>query len=258
MSKPASPLAHAGGKGPGFARRSQATPGEAGGEGEFGRPVVHVAAGVVIRADGAVLLADRPRGKHYAGYWEFPGGKFEPGESVQDALARELDEELGIKVIESVPWVVFDFDYPHAYVRLHFRRVFRWQGVPTPIEGQRLVFHAPGALAPAPLLPAALPVMRWLQLPDRLSWSGPTSAQGPQPTEVGIGGTRYLACAVGNRQDLLLAVAQGADFVVVPHRPESELAELCRATPIPVYATDPREPDALERLRRLGVQGLAV
>ncbi len=128
------------------------------------RPIVEVAVGVLVRADGTVLLADRPAGKPYAGYWEFPGGKVEPGETIGDALARELREELGIELGPSMPWVVYEHDYPHAYVRLHFRRVFEWRGEPHPHEGQRFDFFLP-AQAPQPLLPAALPALRWLELP---------------------------------------------------------------------------------------------
>ncbi|BAP90194.1 NUDIX family pyrophosphatase [Burkholderiales bacterium GJ-E10] len=130
------------------------------------RPTTHVAVGVLVRGDGAVLLADRPEGKPYAGYWEFPGGKIEPGESVEAALARELHEELGLHVRASEPWTVIEHDYPHAYVRLYFRRVFAWDGVPEPKEGQRLRFHAPDAPPPQPLLPAAIPALRWAQLPS--------------------------------------------------------------------------------------------
>ncbi len=129
------------------------------------RDVVHVAVGVLVRPDGAVLLADRPDGKPYAGFWEFPGGKVEPGESIEQALARELGEELGVRVAASYPWTVIEHDYPHAYVRLHFRRVFEWTGTPHPAEGQRLVYLLPGTDAPAPLLPAAVPALRWIQLP---------------------------------------------------------------------------------------------
>jgi 8-oxo-dGTP diphosphatase len=223
------------------------------------RPVVPVAVGVVVRADRAVLLADRPAGKAYAGYWEFPGGKIEPGETVGHALARELSEELRITVIESVPWLVFDFDYPHAYVRLYFRRVVEWHGTPTPLEGQRLVFHRPGAPAPDPLLPAARPVMRFLELPDWLSW--PAAAAVPasaQPREHWIDGVRWLASAVRNAEELSRAVALGADFAVTPALAEHELAELCRATPIPLYAPDPGGSDALDRMRRLGLHGLVA
>jgi 8-oxo-dGTP diphosphatase len=220
------------------------------------RPVVAVAVGVVVRADRAVLLADRPGGKPYAGHWEFPGGKIEPGESVEHALARELAEELGIEVIESVPWMVFDFDYPHAYVRLHFRRVFDWRGTPAPAEGQRLMFHRPGATPPDPLLPAARPVMRWLELPDRLAWPAEQAAPPAQPGELRIDGARWLAATVRDAGELTLAVALGADFALAPALSERELADLCDATPIPVYAPDPGGLQALKRMRRLGVHGL--
>jgi 8-oxo-dGTP diphosphatase len=121
---------------------------------------------VLLRPDGAVLLADRPAGKPYAGYWEFPGGKIEPGEDVQQALARELNEELGIDIGQALPWFVFEYDYPHAYVRLHFRRVFGWRGTPHAREGQQLAFFNPAASElPQPLLPAAVPALRWLTLP---------------------------------------------------------------------------------------------
>lgn len=129
------------------------------------RKVTEVAVGVLLRPDGAVLLADRPAGKPYAGYWEFPGGKIEPGESVEHALARELHEELGIDIGEALPWVTFEFDYPHAYVRLHFRLVYGWRGTPASREGQNLAFFRLGEAMPAPLLPAAVPALRWLTLP---------------------------------------------------------------------------------------------
>jgi 8-oxo-dGTP diphosphatase len=120
---------------------------------------------VVLRGDGAVLMADRPAGKPYPGYWEFPGGKIEPGESVHAALARELFEELGIRVVRSWPWVTLDHEYPHAHVRLHFRRVPEWQGTPEPREGQRLLFLREGDAHPQPLLPAAVPALRWAGIP---------------------------------------------------------------------------------------------
>jgi 8-oxo-dGTP diphosphatase len=129
------------------------------------RPAVDVAVGVLLQADGRFLLASRPAGKPYAGYWEFPGGKLEAGESVAHALARELREELGIDIEEPRPWVVREFDYPHAYVRLHFCRVWHWRGSPQPHEGQSLRFCALDDLPDGPLLPATVPVLRWLGLP---------------------------------------------------------------------------------------------
>ena len=133
------------------------------------RGIVDVAVGVLIRGDGRFLLASRPAGKPYAGYWEFPGGKLETGEAVAHALARELREELGIEIGAAHPWVVREFEYPHAHVRLHFRRVFEWQGSPHAREGQQLKFAALTDLPDGPLLPATIPVLRWLDLPPVLA-----------------------------------------------------------------------------------------
>jgi 8-oxo-dGTP diphosphatase len=128
--------------------------------------VVDVAVGVLIRPDGRFLLASRPAGKPYAHYWEFPGGKLEPGETVAHALARELHEELGIDIGPVVPWVVREFEYPHAHVRLHFCRAFDWSGELHAREGQSFRFCAQDDLPDGPLLPATVPVLRWLALPS--------------------------------------------------------------------------------------------
>jgi 8-oxo-dGTP diphosphatase len=220
------------------------------------RPVVPVAVGIVTRADGSVLLADRPGARAYAGYWEFPGGKIEAGESVEHALDRELAEELRIAVVESNPWLVFEFDYPHAYVRLYFRRVVRWDGTPTPAEGQRLMFHRPGTPAPVPLLPAAEPVMRWLALPPRFSWPGAQDATPPAPPrEIVIDGASWKASTARSAAELAQAAALGADLAVASELPEHELAQLASATPIPLYATAANGL-VLDRLRCLGLHGL--
>lgn len=129
------------------------------------RAPVDVAVGILVRPDGRLLLASRPEGKPYAGYWEFPGGKLEPGETVAHALKRELHEELGIDIGSVCPWVVRVFDYPHALVRLHFCRVFEWSGELHAREQQRFGFFALNEL-PAPLLPATVPVLRGLELPS--------------------------------------------------------------------------------------------
>ncbi|OGA32319.1 MAG: DNA mismatch repair protein MutT [Betaproteobacteria bacterium RIFCSPLOWO2_12_FULL_62_13b] len=126
---------------------------------------VEVVAAVIERPDGTFLLAQRPAGKVYAGYWEFPGGKVEPGEPLAAALARELHEELGIDVESARPWIVQTYAYPHAIVRLNFFRVRAWKGDPHGKEDQRLAWQHVSTLAVAPLLPANAPVLRALELP---------------------------------------------------------------------------------------------
>ncbi len=125
------------------------------------RPVTDVAVGVVVAADGAILLTSRPEGKVYAGYWEFPGGKLEAGESVEQALRRELQEEIGITIGAAHPWREKLVDYPHALVRLHFCKVFDWAGGLHMREGQRFSWeHLP--VGCAPVLPGTVPVLQWL------------------------------------------------------------------------------------------------
>lgn len=130
------------------------------------KAIVPVAAAVIVALDGRVLLAQRPSGKAYAGYWEFPGGKVEPGESPRQALVRELAEELGIAVRYAAPWLVQRYRYPHAHVELHFFRVFEWDGEPVGHDGQAFAWQFPGQFDVLPLLPANIFVMRALLLPS--------------------------------------------------------------------------------------------
>ena len=127
--------------------------------------IVRVAAAVILRGDGQVLLAQRPAGKAYAGYWEFPGGKLEPGESPRAALDRELREELGLSVRRAAPWLVQRYVYPHAHVELNFFRVLAWDGEPVGHDGQAFAWQMPGRFDVAPLLPANTVVLRALVLP---------------------------------------------------------------------------------------------
>ena len=120
------------------------------------RPITAVAVGILRRRDGQVLFAQRPPGKVYAGYWEFPGGKIEPGESALDALVRELDEELGIRVTSATEWIAQRHVYPHAHVELRFFLVNAWDGEPDAREGQRFAWQTPGAYTVGPMLPALL------------------------------------------------------------------------------------------------------
>lgn len=131
------------------------------------RPITDVAVGIVYDRDGRVLLGQRRADQAYAGWWEFPGGKFEAGEDAHAALVRELDEELGIDVERSDAWVVREHVYEHAHVRLHFRHVVGWRGEARGREGQSLAWCDPAAISVAPLLPAAIATVRWLALPRR-------------------------------------------------------------------------------------------
>ena len=140
------------------------------------KKIVEVAAAVLQKPDGTFLLAQRPKDKIWAGYWEFPGGKVELGETAHHALVRELHEELGVTVETTYPWLTRVFTYPHATVRLNFFRVTQWSGELHPHEGQEFSWQPPLSLAlsPAgergrvsvdPMLPANAPILRALELP---------------------------------------------------------------------------------------------
>lgn len=124
------------------------------------RPPIDVAVGILMQANGDVLLAQRPDGKPYAGYWEFPGGKVESGEALFDALRREFREELGIGILSAQPWCCVDHVYPHAHVRLHFFISRQWNGEPQSLEGQAFAWQ--GSVGVEPLLPATIPLIAWL------------------------------------------------------------------------------------------------
>lgn len=129
-------------------------------EGGADRKEVEVAVGVLVRPDGAFLLTSRPEGKAYAGYWEFPGGKVEPGETVEQALRRELREEIGIAIGAVHPWRVERVDYPHALVRLNFCKVHDWTGELVMHEGQSYAWQQLPVQV-APVLPGTVPVLAW-------------------------------------------------------------------------------------------------
>lgn len=121
---------------------------------------MEVAVGVLIDAEGRFLLTSRPAGKVYAGYWEFPGGKLEPGETVEQALQRELQEELGIRVGAAQPWKIEIVDYEHARVRLHFCKVVDWRGEFQMREGQAMAWQSLPVQV-RPVLPGTVPVLQW-------------------------------------------------------------------------------------------------
>ena len=120
---------------------------------------------MIERPDGSFLLAQRPPGKVYAGYWEFPGGKVEAGEAADHALARELHEELGIDVETAYPWITREYVYPHGHVRLNFFRVVAWKGEPHPREDQAIAWQSREGAMLEPMLPANSPVLASLALP---------------------------------------------------------------------------------------------
>jgi 8-oxo-dGTP diphosphatase len=127
--------------------------------------MIEVAAGVIMGTDGRVLLMQRLPGKHLAGMWEFPGGKVEPGESIEHALIRELHEELGIEVLSSVPLISLPWRYPEKTVRLHALRVTDWRGEPRAREGHPLRWVACDNMDVAEMPPADVPIVAALRLP---------------------------------------------------------------------------------------------
>jgi 8-oxo-dGTP diphosphatase len=138
---------------------------------------IHVAAGAIADSQGRILVARRPPGVHQGGLWEFPGGKLEPGEALADGLARELWEELGIRVLASRPLIRIHHDYGDRYVLLDVHRVTAYAGVPVGREGQPLDWLAPHAMDPAAFPAADRPIITALRLPSLYLITG------PDPTE---------------------------------------------------------------------------
>ena len=124
------------------------------------RSLVQVAVGVLVRDDQAFLLTSRPEGKAYAGYWEFPGGKLEAGETVEQALRRELQEEIGITIQNCLLWKTERIDYPHALVQLNFCKVTQWTGELQMLESQSFAWQQLPVMV-KPVLPGTLPVLQW-------------------------------------------------------------------------------------------------
>jgi 8-oxo-dGTP diphosphatase len=122
---------------------------------------IDVAVGILMKPNGDVLLGQRPAGKPYAGYWEFPGGKVDPGETILAALKREFMEELGIEVLQADEWCGVEHVYEHAHVRLHFFISRVWRGEPQSLEGQAFAWQ--GEVSVEPLLPATIPLLQWIE-----------------------------------------------------------------------------------------------
>lgn len=135
------------------------------------RPIkqVHVAAAVLSREDGSYLLGQRGDDTFYPGYWEFPGGKVEAGETPREALIRELREELGIEVLAAWPWLYREHRYEHAHVHLHFFEVPAWRGELVDHVHAALAWQRPGEAGPSPVLPANGPILKALSLPRKMA-----------------------------------------------------------------------------------------
>jgi mutator protein MutT len=211
--------------------------------------VVHVAAAAVIDAADRVLIAQRPRGKHLAGGWEFPGGKLEPGEGRAAGLARELYEELGISITTPRPLIRVRHAYPAREVLLDMWVVKQYSGEPCGLDGQALRWVTQDELPAADLLPADQPIVAALRLPERLTevssryyrvdeWGGLRSAAaaavggGEGALELGLRGVLCGSAAEG-----VAAAGAGADFLVMREAlADGEVAGLCERVPVPVFA----------------------
>lgn len=242
--------------------------------------ITEVAAAVIFRDDGQYLLGQRGPGTFYPGYWEFPGGKVEPGETPHDAIVRELQEELGIEVIAATPWIVREHVYEHAHVRLHFFRVTRWRGELRDHVHTALVWQQPQAPAATPMLPANGPLFAALKLPATYgithAWQiGATAqlaaldaalARGlklvqlrenslPEMQRESFAAAAVARCQQHGAQVLVngdeqLARALGADGI---HLPARQLIALNQRPPFPLVAASCHERRELEHAARLGL-----
>lgn len=242
--------------------------------------ITEVAAAVIFREDGQYLLGRRGPGTFYPGYWEFPGGKVEPGETPRDALVRELHEELGIEVIKASPWIVREHVYEHAHVRLHFFRVTEWRGELRDHVHTDLAWQQPEAPTASPMLPANGPLFSALQLPDLYgitqAWQTGVSAQLEMLDQAMNRGLKlvqlreaqlpemqresFASAAAARCQargvrvlvngDAQLARAIGADGI---HLPAAQLMSLNARPAFPLVGASCHSRDELERAARLGI-----
>ncbi|WP_284155395.1 Nudix family hydrolase [Sulfuricystis multivorans] len=242
--------------------------------------ITRVAAAVVLREDGSFLLGRRSANTFYPGYWEFPGGKVEAGETPREALMRELAEELGIEVIAATPWIVREHVYEHAHVRLYFFRVTQWRGELRDHVHAALEWQHPGATTVAPMLPANAPVLAALALPEMYgithAWQIGTAEQLSRLDAALERGLKlvqlrenalpemqresFVAAAVARcRQygarvlvngDAQLARASGADGL---HLPARQLMAMSYRPPFPLVAASCHDRRELEHAARLGL-----
>jgi 8-oxo-dGTP diphosphatase len=209
--------------------------------GDCNSGIIHVVAGAVTRADGRILIAQRPPGKHLAGGWEFPGGKLESGEARAAGLARELREELDITIRDPRPLVRVRHIYPYGEVLIDMWVVTRYQGEPQGLDGQALRWITQDELATANLLPADRPIVRALRLPQRLTQSSTNHYNIADSTRPwGSVGGKLCGIYCDSRKEGTAAAHLGADFIVLQQElPAGEVAALCESVALPVYARGP-------------------
>lgn len=230
-------------------------------------PWVHVLAGVLVAEDGRVLLAQRPPGKAFAGRWEFPGGKREPGESPREALERELREELGIEVLDAEPLLCVRHRYPDSAkgVIIDSWRVTRWQGTPASLDGQELQWRETSGLPEVDILEADRPIVTALRLPawivrgaleapngarslrvaatardvpldpDQASHDGIAIWSSAALVHVAESASALSGCVVTSAGDAAVAKARGADFLLVPQDPGADELRAIGALGLPWY-----------------------
>ncbi len=249
---------------------------------------VHVAAGVLKDRKGRILLAQRAAQTHQGGLWEFPGGKVEPGEGVQEALRREWREELGVEILESAPLIRVWHQYEDRCVLLDTWSVERYDGQPRGLEGQPLVWAAAGELESIPMPAADRPILTTLRLPAELiiesvpgagsetsAWTvrgadchHPAqslalhrAAARSADSASGRGGVEWVAGLLQNPADAKWSRSREFDFIVFrPDEPQGDwsgLAEFQHQTAVPVYLSDITGRLTPSRAREWGAQGTA-
>lgn len=195
--------------------------------------LVNVAAAVLTRPDGKVLLGQRAAGTFYPGYWEFPGGKVEVGESPRDALVRELSEELGIEVQQAYPWLMRQHIYEHAHVRLHFFEVPRWDGEPNDHVHAALAWQDPRHFNVSPMLPANGPILKSLRLPRMMGITN-TAALGVTAQLDAIDRAIEKGCRLIQVREKQMHGSELADFVgqIVLRSRKSNTLVVVNAAPV--------------------------
>jgi 8-oxo-dGTP diphosphatase len=199
------------------------------------RSLTHVVAAAVTDAAGRVLIAQRPKGKHLAGGWEFPGGKLEPGEDRRAGLARELREELGISISTPRPLIRVRHTYDFGEVLIDMWVVKRYSGEPTGLDDQALRWVTTEELEAVELLPADGPIVAALRLPERLTQ---TATDFYVIEELGgpDAGGRLRGVWCDGMADAMAGSDAGADFLVLKNElAHTEIKTICELVAVPVY-----------------------